>query len=144
MALTNMTRGHRVNVHNYAHSFDYADSPGCGFSFDCAVDGSVDLSTYAPAAVENLAACLFGLVDVVYTGIADYSHSYWQPATGTCACGRTVELVADHGHGIDCECGRIYNGSGQELRPRSQWEDRYDDDSTQPYAVEFGYAGGDW
>ncbi len=30
--------------------------------------------------------------------------------------------------------------SGQELAPRSQWEDRWDEDSTQPYCVEFGYG----
>jgi hypothetical protein len=32
----------------------------------------------------------------------------------------------------------------QELAPRSQWEDKWDDDSTQPYCVEFGYSGDDY
>lgn len=144
MALTNMTPGERVTVPSFAHSFDWNDSPGSGFSFTCAADGSVDLSTFAPGAVENIAACLFGLFDVTYVGIMDYTHSYWQPAHGTCTCGREVYLEQDYGHGIDCECGRIYNGSGSELRPRSQWEDRYDEDSTVSYAEEFGYAGGDY
>lgn len=63
------------------------------------------------------------------------------PAHGTCTCGEEVWLDHDSGHGIDCSCGRIYNQSGQELAPRSQWEDRWDEDSTQPYCVEFGYIG---
>lgn len=55
-------------------------------------------------------------------------------------CNREVSLEGmDYGHGYDCPCGQIYNGFGQRLAPRSQWEDRYDDDSTQPYNVEFGY-----
>jgi len=37
-------------------------------------------------------------------------------------CGRHVTLDYDNGHGIDCECGRIYNGVGQELAPRATWD----------------------
>jgi hypothetical protein len=59
---------------------------------------------------------------------------------GTCDCGETVVLDYDNGHGIDCPCGRIYNMSGSQLAPRSQWEERWDDSSTVPYYAEFGYA----
>jgi hypothetical protein len=57
-------------------------------------------------------------------GVHTHTHTYVEPATGTCQCGRTVVLDGDYfGEGIDCECGRIYNMAGQELAPRSQWEE---------------------
>ena len=43
--------------------------------------------------------------------------------SGTCHCGEIVEL----GH-FTCECdacGQLYNWCGQELRPRSEWEEDY-------------------
>ena len=43
----------------------------------------------------------------------------------TCDCGATVYLS---GHTCDCsECGKLYNGFGQELAPPDEWdeEDRY-------------------
>lgn len=46
---------------------------------------------------------------------------------GTCACGRRIVVEYDDGDGFDCECGRIYNLSGQELRPRAQWEEPMED-----------------
>ena len=45
-------------------------------------------------------------------------------ATGTCACGRTVEFAAggDNGLGdVKCACGQWYNGSGQALRDPCEW-----------------------
>jgi hypothetical protein len=27
-----------------------------------------------------------------------------------------------------CDCGRLYNSSGQELAPREQWEESYEED----------------
>ena len=47
---------------------------------------------------------------------------------GTCTCGRRITIEYDDGMGYDCECGRIYNLGGQELRPRSQWEENMHDD----------------
>ncbi len=142
MGLTDI-KTETFHIEEYSMSFEWNDCPGDGFGFPCNKDGSVDLSTYSEAAIENLASCLFGIFDVSYTGIEDQSKT-WTERSGKCACGRTVVLEGDYGHGIDCECGRIYNSSGQELRPRSQWEDRWEDDSTQPYNVEFGYAGSDY
>lgn len=58
--------------------------------------------------------------------------SYWEPAVIRCACGRECTLW---GMENDCDCGRIYNGFGQEYRPREEWADameaageRWDDD----------------
>jgi len=44
---------------------------------------------------------------------------------GTCACGRRIEVLHDD---TDCECGRYYNLSGQELVPPDQREPEDSDD----------------
>lgn len=138
MTLHNITRRELVEVYSYAHSFRWADDPDSGFSFDCLENGEIIDN---PNSRENLWMCLFNLFErpVVYEGIVERYHSFWGPASGRCDCGRTVWLEHEY-HGIDCGCGRIYSSSGQELAPRSQWEDRWDEDSTEPYNVEFGYV----
>ena len=40
--------------------------------------------------------------------------------SGTCHCGQLVWLGS---FTCDCECGRLYNWAGQELRPESEWEE---------------------
>ena len=142
MALTNMVPSERIKIESYAHSFGWVNHPGSGFSFDCDRDGYVSVDSYHESALENLWKAIFGLFHepLVYNGIQDYSHWYREPAHGTCKCGREVYLEEDYGHGIDCEnCGRIYSMSGSELAPRSQWEERYSEDSNLPYWAEFGY-----
>jgi hypothetical protein len=92
--------------------------------------------------VANLARLIFDptfRADYPEIGYRFWDATWTEPATGTCPCGREVELYRDYGHGIDCRCGRTYNMSGQELAPRSQWDDRYDEDSTGPYWAEFGH-----
>ena len=42
-------------------------------------------------------------------------------AEGDCPCGR--HLILSDPWENDCPCGRLYNGAGQELRPKSQWVD---------------------
>lgn len=45
--------------------------------------------------------------------------AYW-----TCYCGCLVEAF---GYDVSCdECGRLYNGFGQELKPQSQWGENGD------------------
>lgn len=141
MELENFTRREWVEQYKYSHSFSWDDCPGAGFSFDCFENGAVNLDSFSEGAKENLWRAIFNLFDkpLTYKGIVELDCSYREMAHGTCPCGREVWLDFDNGHGIDCDCGRIYNLSGQELAPRSQWEDRWDDDSTQPYCVEFGY-----
>ena len=47
-------------------------------------------------------------------------------AIGKCDCGARLDMLNDRDYydTIECErCGRLYNSSGQLLRPRSQWEE---------------------
>lgn len=46
-------------------------------------------------------------------------------ATGKCeTCGRLIDFMDyDFTAAVECNCGAIYNTSGQRLRPRNQWEE---------------------
>lgn len=130
-------------------SFDLGG--GSGYSYDLTAEGSpvnYPSGTYQsgddPGAINFVLCCMGWMPGVVGYEFGERVNRYTEPAVGRCHCGREVYLDGDYGHGIDCECGRIFNMSGQELAPRSQWEDRWDEDSTQPYCVEFGYAGDDY
>ncbi len=62
---------------------------------------------------------------------AQYDHTTGRkvaPAVGLCACGRYVEL---DGFTCPCDCGRDYNGSGQELAPRAQWGEETGETATE-------------
>lgn len=137
MGLKNMVHSKFTVIEDYALSYEWRNSPGSGFSFPCDKDGNRYPN---PGSDENYENCVNGTYDVEFLGIADYSRPYTEPAYGQCECGRTVYLDRDFGHGIDCNCGRIYNMSGSELNPRSQWEERWEDDSANPYCYEFGYV----
>jgi hypothetical protein len=132
--LKNIKRGEYSNVEKWSLDYHWSHNRWAGFSFDCDSQGKVAEPS------ENLISCQDGTFDVVFEGIKDRSYQVFEPDAGTCDCGRTVYLEGDFGHGIDCKCGRIYNLSGQELAPRSQWEENWNEESTVSYAKEFGYA----
>lgn len=44
-----------------------------------------------------------------------------------CKCGKEM-LYNSYYHCYECDCGKTYNAVGQELRPRSEWQDEYDED----------------
>lgn len=57
---------------------------------------------------------------------ADSPTGYFVPATYLCDCGYVLELYDPLTN--ECECGRLYNGGGQSLRPESEWEEQYDEE----------------
>ena len=154
MSLTDRTpRRHEIHV-EYRLEIETAEAGS--FSFECNEEGVPTFTNWGPPDVRwqsdqpmppefednpawlNYLGSLF-LWTTTRSEVVKYEHDEVIPATGKCVCGDTVELDYDYGHGIDCKCGRIYNLSGQELAPRSQWTDYFDEDSTQPYFAEFGY-----
>jgi hypothetical protein len=139
MALEMLTRREKIYYTEYRLVFDSKTRPGSGYSFPCDKDGVLIQEADNPGRDERFLEVKAD-ENYEFMGLKEYRHSYIEPASGKCKCGKIVYLDWDNGHGIDCECGRIYNLSGQELAPRSQWDDRYDDDSTQPYWAEFGYV----
>jgi hypothetical protein len=116
----------RIESISYSHFWERTDLPSAGYGPPCQANGDIDVSTVHPCSLTTLEAIQTGQrPDLVYRGIREHHHRYTQPAVGRCVCGTNVILDYDHGDGIDCRCGRIYNMSGQELAPRSQWsEDR--------------------
>ena len=109
--------------------FLHFDTPARqSFDVPCGPEGQVALDLLHPAARENyencLAAGLRGSVRKV-----DVTH--WEPASGQCN-GCHAVLVLDDPMTNRCDCGRFYNGSGQELCHPSLWGEetgeRFDDD----------------
>lgn len=51
-------------------------------------------------------------------------------ATGKCSCGRVLDLINERDcyDTTECDCGKLYNSSGQALLPRRMWEEQLDDD----------------
>jgi len=128
-SLTIIRPRRRDEIVEYSRVYRHNAGPaGAGFAFDCDYAGNVDTSRLAPTAAANYRACVLGLNDTTDEGVREYRRLYTQPAIGRCACGQAVTLDGDtRGEGIDCDCGRVYNGLGQELAPRSQWDDGRND-----------------
>ena len=122
-----LTRGQRVQVHSYAHDFRYKEMPSAGFSVTCTEDGTILGDEYHNA--EERTQQYNERKDdptLEYRGITHYQHSYWEPATMRCSCGRVLSLSDPLDN--ECECGKLYNSSGQGLRPREEWEEPWDND----------------
>ena len=114
-----LKRREHKEIVSYYRVFDYEDSPGSGFSFDCDALGQVFISN--ECAEKNYQSCLTGKVNgkkVVDQGIEKIANWHSDPAIGECQCGEQVVLW---GFTNACECGRDYNSAGQELADRSQW-----------------------
>lgn len=130
MKIIRQRQRHEEECHRL--SFDYEGERGCGFSFDCDKDGKVDedkLKADKPLAWESYQACLKGEIVAgdppktykIQPGYVDsWTHRWTEHAIGL--CNHCNEEVVLSGFTNTCDrCGTDYNGSGQELAPRSQW-----------------------
>lgn len=106
---------------SYSLSFTYADDPQSGFQFPCDKNGKVDLSKLTVCSRANYEKCLSNSHSrpVVCEGVVEFTNRYRVPAELECDCNRIVHLSCPMTN--VCECGRLYNGSGQALAPTSQW-----------------------
>jgi hypothetical protein len=114
--ITIVTERYTEDFVAYDRAFERTDGTG-GFGFTCDINGVVDEASMPAEARENYRKCLAGEFEVEDIGVRTYRWSYTHPATGRCACRRIVVLDGD----ASCDCGRIYNQSGQELAHPSQW-----------------------
>lgn len=111
-----------IPVTRFALEYEWKNQPGAGFSFPCDQAGNALPDEHYETWRENLAKCENGTHAVRFAGIHDYSYTYYEPAIGCCdGCGQNVELV--NAMTNTCTCGLEYNGGGQLLAPRSQWDD---------------------
>lgn len=111
------------------HSLNYDTSSNGGFSFPCDQYGHVDVDSLNEYAKHNYQQCLDGMVGAIRPPyVQEREFSRLSPAIAECECGKQFEMDID-GEGLCyCHCGHCYNASGQSIRPRSEWEERYEDD----------------
>ena len=100
----------------YYLSFEWSDTPGSGFNFDCDEKGNVLLTD---ANSGNYQKCISGEYDVIAEGLQKREWSYIEHAIGKCICGE--EVILDGFTNTCDKCDRDYNSQGDLLAPRSQW-----------------------
>lgn len=111
---------------SYSIRFD-THSDG-GYAFDCDENGNV-LDTLTPLGMENYKKCKSGEIKLYRPPyINEYRRLVRHPMVCKCHCGKELPMECDPEGIVYCYCGKTYNPSGQELLPRSQWEERYEDD----------------
>lgn len=115
-----------VTVVEYRYEYTYAGTEprfrGCGFSFPCEKDGTIKFDEMEMAGKENLMYAIQAAERGEYydEGVVDHSREVAEPAVIKCnGCQR--HLTLDSLWENECECGCLYNGSGQQLRPREEW-----------------------
>ena len=113
----------------YRLEFSYKKNTLSGFSFECDPNGVVDVSALGEAALESYRFCEANRDKFARISVDFRETETWHPKVIRCGCGDELRLEYPDAYGsIECGCGALYNLSGQRLRPRSQWEERFDDD----------------
>lgn len=115
----------RVEVKEYEISYTWKDDPGAGFGFPCTPEGEIITEELKAPALENLKKCQDGTYNVNPPVLVDLSYHYYDAAVIKCdVCSGRVSL--DDAETNHCPgCGTLYNGFGQRLAPRDQWEEDY-------------------
>jgi len=112
--------------HHVEHSLNFDTSTSGGYSFPCDHTGKVH--ELNPAAQKNYELCISGEVKTIRPAyVQERTWTEHMPATGECYCGAPVELRGDNEGLCYCHCGECYNAAGQHIRPRSEWEENYND-----------------
>ena len=114
-------RGEVVTVTDYEIMFD--DGHYNGFGFPCDKDGNPKIREDNDVAWENYEYCKANLDKFVRKGVVvPETWSYREPNTGTCECGKRIELENQYLGACECpNCGLWYNMFGQELNPPETW-----------------------
>lgn len=115
----------RVKRVKYDLVFDDLENPGCGFSFPCNHQGKATILHWLrlkPIARKNLAMVLKN-PERYPSHLDKREWTEYIPAVIRCVvCGKEVTL--NNAWASSCPgCGTEYNGGGQHLAPRSQWEE---------------------
>ena len=77
----------------------------------------------------NYQKCISGDVATIQTPFVDYvERVYRRPKVCKCDCGQKLSMECDNEGLVYCHCGKSYNSSGASIRPRSEWEEPYEDD----------------
>lgn len=121
----------RIQYYTYSQFFERVDRPGSGFAFPCTMEGTILVSEMTDGGRDTLDKVLAGEIPGLKEPVLQESlHRYTQTAIFQCAVCRSEFLAKlDSTGACECpKCGRLYNGFGQPLTPRSQWEEPLDED----------------
>lgn len=124
--MTDIKPGYRETI--IEREMHFTSSTGQQYAFPLDDDGKPDLSYLSPLGVENYNRMI---AERARGEIKEYKHTIVHHPVGKCeSCGEDVELnPALSMYGIPCHgCGALYNTCGQRLRPREEWEERWEDD----------------
>jgi len=125
MPLKVLRESYRELQEEYALEFEVGE--GSWLSFPCDKDGNVKPLT--PEGLSNYEKCMSGEIKTTEPPyVKDWSRWVTHPKVCECHCGQELPMYHDSEGMVYCGCGKTFNTSGQELRPRSEWEERYDDD----------------
>ena len=112
----------RRTIETVTHYLAYSiGNDGCGYSFPCDESGVI-FPLDNEAAKDNFKRCLSGEDGITFDGLKTHTNSYRAPAEALCTCGRTVYL--DDPLDNECECGKCYNMSGQQVTPSWQCDEQ--------------------
>jgi hypothetical protein len=126
MPLKVLRESYRELQEEYALQCDIGN--GSSYVFDCDKDGNVEKLIH-PDSVSNYEKCVSGQIKTIRPPyVKDWSRWVTHPMVCECHCGQELPMYHDYEGIVYCNCGKMFNTAGQELRPRSQWEERYDDD----------------
>lgn len=101
----------------------YVDQYG-GLSFPCDKNGNVDRKNLMEPAIKNLDHALANPDRYPYAWkkVVENVRRYRNPASGTCNCGKRIELYNEYLGACECPyCGQWWNLFGQELNDPSTW-----------------------
>ena len=96
----------------YHLNFQTGVHTGSGYSFPCDEAGKVNEGSLHPEGLANLRLCQNG--DVAGQ-VQKYEWYIVEDAKAKCHCGKVIALEGNDMGECGCECGRVYNTSGQEL-----------------------------
>jgi hypothetical protein len=108
--------------HNTEYTLTFDTSRTGGFAFPC--DHKGRLMPLSHEAHVNYERCRSGEVQTIRPPyVKERTWTEYIPAVGECYCGAEIELRPDNEGLCYCYCGKTYNSAGQEIRPRSEWEE---------------------
>lgn len=119
-----ISRSKLIPIEDYQLAFQFKNDPHGSRWFDCDKEGNPLLEKISATGRKELEKCLSGEYEVYHQGVIDCSHNYLEPAVGQCYCGKSVTLHTDTN---ECSCGLLYNMFGQDLVPRDQWEEPWEE-----------------
>ena len=108
---------HHKDVRWTTREFDYTGHVGWGYSYDVTPEGEPKLTNEAQR--RGYIACLADVKAGTMVDRGNVQHevlSVFVPARGMCSCG--AEIILDGGGtglGNACECGLMYNMSGERV-----------------------------